>query len=106
MEQEILQIVNAIAPHMWWALAKIFVVILLAIITKRMLESVASYVVFFLNKDISKNVKVRVNGRSGYIEDYNVRFITIKTTDGYRLYIPITRWIYQQWEIEDYNGRT
>ena len=105
LEQQVLEAINILAPMVWSGIFKLAIAIIIALVIKKFIENISSYIMFFINKDISKNVAIRINGKEGYIEDYNFRFITIKTLDGFKQYIPISRWIFQTWEIKEFNGK-
>ena len=84
----------------WALLLQLAVVMILALYLKRYFDNIASYMMFRSNKDLGKNVRVRLNGRDGFISHVSWRFIYVLMHDtGTELIIPITRWTYQTWEV-------
>lgn len=93
----VLEILNNIP---WALLITGSVAAVIFLIAKRYYDNLASYYMFRSNKDLGKNVKVIVNGDSGYIIHYTWRFIYVKLEkSGNELVIPITRWTSYRWEI-------
>jgi len=75
-------------------------VAIIFLIAKRYYDNLASYYMFRSNKDLGKNVKVVINGKSGYIVHYTWRFIYVKLEETHNeLVIPITKWTSYTWEI-------
>ena len=97
MDAALMEALNAVP---WTILLKFSVVAIIALILKRYFDNFASYFMFRANKDLGKNVKIRLNGRTGYIVQYSWRFIYVKAEDtGNEIVIPITRWTSYTWEI-------
>ena len=104
MEQKIiLDIIESVEPKLWVMLAKIGIAGVLVLILKSKMESISSYVMFALNKELGKNTKVRVRGVDGVITDYNIRWIVVTVSNGVML-IPMVRWKYEQFTVL-YNGQ-
>jgi len=98
METDILLDTMKLIP--WSVLLQLSIVSIIALILKRYYDNFASYFMFRANKDLGKNVKVIVNGKSGIITHFTWRFIYVKLKDsGNELIIPITRWTIYNWEI-------
>jgi len=88
----------------WVLILQISVIGIVVLIAKKYYENISSYFMFRANKDLSKNVKVIVNGDKGVISYYTWKFIYVKLSkSGNELVIPITRWTSLRWEI-DKNG--
>ena len=84
----------------WTLMLQLSIVAIIALILKRYYDNFASYFMFRANKDLGKNVKIKVNGKTGYIVHYTWRFIYVKLEEtGNELVIPITRWTVYTWEI-------
>jgi len=84
----------------WTVLLQLSIVAIIVLVLKRYYENIASYLMFRSNKDLGKNVKVKVNGQTGYIVHFTWRFIYVKLSEsGNELIIPITRWSVYTWEI-------
>lgn len=84
----------------WTVLLQLSIVAIIGLILKRYYDNIASYWMFRSNKDLGKNVKVKVNGDNGYIVYYNWRFIYVRLDEsGHELIIPITRWTVHRWEV-------
>lgn len=84
----------------WTVLLQLSIVSIIALVLKRYYDNIASYFMFRANRDLGKNVKIKVNGQVGYIVHFTWRFIYVKLQDsGNELIIPITRWTIYNWEI-------
>lgn len=92
-------LLETISQVPWGILFQLSIVAIIGLILKRYYDNFASYFMFRANKDLGKNVKVRVNGDLGYIIHYSWRFIYVKLETGNELVIPITRWTAFRWEI-------
>lgn len=98
METKIL--LDTITMIPWMILLQLSVVAIIGLILKRYYDNIASYVMFRANRDVGKNVKVKINGQVGHISHYTWRFIYVKLQESdNELIIPITRWTYHKWEI-------
>jgi hypothetical protein len=97
MEKIILEAINSIP---WGTFLSLAFAAVLLIIAKKYYDNLAAYWMFRSNKDLGKNVRVKINGEEGVISHVSWRFIyiTIKSS-GNELIIPITRWIIFRWEI-------
>jgi len=103
MEDLLLETISGVP---WIILLKFSVVAILALILKRYFENFASYFMFRANKDLGKNVKVKIDGDIGYIIHYSWRFIYVRLIEsGNELVIPITKWTSYRWEVFK-NGNT
>lgn len=84
----------------WLLLLQLSVVGIVTLVLKRYYDNIASYLMFRANRDLGKNVKIKVNGQTGYIVHYTWRFIYVKLEESENeLIIPITRWTVYNWEI-------
>ena len=84
----------------WSVILQGFIIGIIAMIVKKYYDNISSYFMFRANKDLSKNVKVIVDGRPGYIVHVTWRFLYVKLTDtNNELIIPITRWTTYNWEV-------
>ena len=98
METKILMETITMIP--WTVLFQLSVVAIIALVLKRYYDNIASYFMFRANRDLGKNVKIKVNGQTGYIVHFTWRFIYVKLQEsGNELIIPITRWTMYNWEI-------
>jgi len=98
MGSEIL--LNTVQTIPWVILLQLSVVVIIGLMLNKLYVNITSYFMFRSNTDIGINVKVKINGKCGYIEKYNWRFIYIKLEEnGNVLIIPISRWVLQSWEI-------
>ncbi len=102
MESQIIQILNAITPELWFLFFKLIIALLIVLVLKDMVSTFVNYLVFRTSKFISKNVQVKINGVDGFIEDYNIRAIFIRTKGGDLKIIPMNRWRYQDWTIKEH----
>ncbi len=97
MDTALFDMVNSIQ---WALLLKLAVVTILGLYFKKHFDNFASYMMFRSNKDLGKNVKVRLNDREGFITQVNWRFIYVTFHDkNTELIIPITKWTNQKWEV-------
>ena len=101
MEKEILQIISSLELQVWLMAGKVALAIIVALIAKGYLENIAAYYLFKANEDIGKRVNLKINGEKGRISGFNRKFIYIKLDSGYVRLIPITRWRYQTWDVQD-----
>ncbi len=93
-------LVETIKVIPWTVLLQLSIVAIIGLILKKYYDNISSYYMFRANKDLGKNVKIILNGRSGYIVHYTWRFIYVKMGDtGNEMIIPITRWTSYAWEI-------
>jgi hypothetical protein len=102
MEHQIIQIINAISPELWIMFFKLIIAFLIVWIIKDMISTFVNYLVFRTSKFISKNVEVNINGTDGFIEDYNMRAIFVRTVGGDLKIIPMNRWRFQDWTIKEH----
>ena len=100
METQIFNILNAISLEMWYLLFQFIIAFLLFLLIKDTITTLTNYLVFRTSKFISKNVRVEINGVDGFIEDYNLRAIFIRTDEGDLKIVPMNRWRYQDWTIK------
>jgi len=97
MEQALLEAIGAID---WTLLFKLCVMAIIALYLKKYFDNVSSYMMFRSNKDLGKNVKVKVNGEDGFITCVSWKFIYVQFTEsGNELIIPINKWTNQRWEV-------
>jgi hypothetical protein len=99
--QEILTIIEAVEPQLWWMLFKAFAATVITMSIYSYIKDIVAFLKFAFAKDIGKHAYVRLNG-SGYegqITHYNRKFIYIKLTDGNELLMPISKWDQQSWVI-------
>jgi hypothetical protein len=98
--QAILDIFMSIKPELWWTLAQLAFVLLIAIIFKKGLTTYAAYIIFKWNKELGKNVKVVYEGKECIIMDYNYRYIQMKVLDGgNKIILPMIDSGGMKWEI-------
>ena len=102
METQIIQMLNAISFDLWIMFFKFIIAFLIVWVIKDMISTFVNYLVFRSSKFISKNVQVKINGVNGFIEDYNMRAIFIRTMGGDLKIIPMNRWRYQDWTIKEH----
>lgn len=99
MEKQILQIINSLELQVWLMAGKVALAIVVALIAKGRLESVASYYLFKSIRGLGEEVPLIINGQPGTISTITKRLIRIDLENGNELVIPITRWKYQTWII-------
>ena len=98
--QAILDIFMSIKPELWYTLAQLSIVLLLAILLKKGLTTFAAYLIFKWNKELGKNVKVVHQGKECIIMDYNYRYIHLKVLDGgNKIILPMIDSGGMKWEI-------
>ena len=102
MENQIIQILNAITPELWFLFFKFIIAFLIIWIIKDIISTFTNYLVFRTSKFISKNVEVNINGIDGFIEDYNMRAIFVRTIGGDLKIVPMNRWRFQDWTIKEH----
>ncbi|MHA1815921.1 MAG: hypothetical protein ACTSX1_07950 [Candidatus Heimdallarchaeaceae archaeon] len=97
MDKLLLDAINSIP---WATFASLAFAAVIFAIAKKYYDNLAAYWMFRSNKDLGKNVHVKINGEEGVISQVTWRFIyiTIKSS-GNELIIPITRWTIFRWEI-------
>ena len=100
METQIFQILNAITLDMWFVFFQFVFAFLIFLLIKDTISTLTNYLVFRTSKFISKNVRVNINGVDGFIEDYNLRAIFIRTDEGDLKIVPMNRWRFQDWTIK------
>jgi len=94
------QLLSTIQLIPWTIYLQLSVVAIVALVIKKLYDNIASYLMFHTNTDLGKNVRVRINNEIGTIKHYNWRYIFIQLEEsGNLLVIPITRFLYQKWEI-------
>ena len=94
------EIVTAVKPEMWWTLLQFSGIAIVVLIAKKIYDMVAAYMMFRSNKDISKNVRIVLNGREAIVTHFTWRFIFIRFKDnGNEMIVPMSRWYVYQWEI-------
>ena len=97
MEETLMETIKLIP---WTMLLQLSVVAVIAMVLKRYYDNIAAYFMFLANKDLGKNVKVKVDGETGYIVHHTWRFIYVKLQkNGNERLIPIHRWTMYNWEI-------
>jgi len=100
-EKQILNILNAIEPRLWWFLLQTVIAFGIALAAKNYIDSLVSYFYFMVNKRLNINVKVEVRGKQGVITGYNRRWIFIRTDDNCDVLVNMKRWEFEQWVIVD-----
>ena len=96
----ILDIITSIKPELWWTLIQLSVVLLIAIIFKKGLQNMASFLIFKWNKELAKNVIVEWNGRECVLMDYNWRYVHLKELDGgNKIILPMVKANVYEWVI-------
>jgi hypothetical protein len=97
MEQALLEAITSID---WALLFKLCIMAVIALYLKKYFDNVSSYMMFRSNKDLGKNVKVKVNGEEGFITHVSWKFIYVKFSGSENeLIIPISKWTNQRWEV-------
>ena len=91
--KEVIQVVNAVKPEMWWALLQLSGIAIIVLVLKKIYDSLAAWLMFRSNKDIGKNVRIVLNGREAIITHFTWRFIFIRFQDnGNEKIIPMGKW--------------
>lgn len=99
--KEILDIMNAVKPQLWWFLLQTLIAFAIIMAAKNYITSLVSYFYFVINKRLCINVKVEVRGKTGVITGYNRRWIFIRAEDNCDVLVSMKRWEYEQWSIID-----
>lgn len=99
IEEQIIKILTHLEPELWLLFGKIFLVVLMILILKSLMDNLVSYIMFRLNKYLGIGVRVKVNGCYGVVKDVDLRFIHVICDEGHRLLIPITQWKTYHWLI-------
>lgn len=100
LTKEVIDIVNAIKPELWWMLAKLSGVLIAVAVLKKIYDSIAAWLMFRSNKDIGKNVRIVLNNREAIITHFTWRFIFIRFKDnGNEKIIPMRKWYDYEWEV-------
>jgi hypothetical protein len=99
-EQLILNILNQIETQAIWLIVKAMLVIIVVLILQGFAQRVAAYIQFRFSKKLGTGIRVRVQGIEGKIEDYNLRWIIIKTDSGMEM-LPIKGWQGEKWTLLD-----
>ena len=98
--KSIQDIVTAVKPEMWWTLLQFSGIAILALMSKKIYDMIAAYIMFRSNKDIGKNVRIILNEREAMVTHFTWRFIFIRFKDsGNEKIIPMSRWYNYEWEI-------
>ena len=101
MEQQIMTILTAVTPAMYWMFAKVVVAFFLVKKLNDILTNGTAWFMFKSNKKLSPGVKVQVNGDIGIITDYDWNFIHIDTENGDEMLVPIARWKILTWKVKN-----
>jgi hypothetical protein len=102
MERAVAEVVTAVKPELWYMLAQACVIFVIVLVLKRVFENYSAYIMFKLNKNLGVGTRIMVNGMDGVIENYDRSSIYIRVDEGNVLMIPIARWRYQNWIVQDF----
>ena len=102
METAVADIVTAVKPELWWMLAQACIILLVVLILKKVFENYSAYIMFKLNKNLGVGTRIIINGMDGVIENYDKSSIYIRVDEGNVLMIPIARWRFQNWIVQDF----
>lgn len=97
-QQLILNIINQVETQAIWLIIKIMFAIIVVFILQGFAQRIAAYLQFRFSKKLGTGIKVRVRGIEGKIEDYNLRWIIIKTDSGMEM-LPIKSWQGEKWTL-------
>jgi hypothetical protein len=100
-QKEILNIMNAVKPELWWFLLQTIIALGIMLALKNFIDSCVNYLYFMINKRLSINVKVEIRGKRGVITGYTRRWIFIRTEDNCDILVNMRRWEYEAWVIVD-----
>ncbi len=102
METAVQDIVTAVKPELWWMLLQACAILLIVLILKKVFENYSAYIMFKLNKNLGVGTRIIINGMDGVIENYDRSSIYIRVDEGNVLMIPIARWRFQNWIVQDF----
>jgi len=98
--QAIKDIIVQVKPELMWILLQTSVVAISILVLHNLLKTLAAYISFRSNRDISKNVKIIFKGREAIITHFSIRFIFLRFKDnGNEMIIPMSRWEIHEWEL-------
>lgn len=97
-EKILLDILNQVEGQMLWLLVKLMVVGVIILMLKSFMQRIVAYIGFRINKQLGKRSKVRIRGIEGEIEDFDTKWIYVKTNQGMEL-IPIENWKKEKWAL-------
>ena len=95
-------IVTAVKPELWWMLAQACIILLVVLVLKKVFENYSAYIMFKMNKNLGVGTRIIINGMDGVIENYDRSSIYIRVDEGNVLMIPIARWRFQNWIVQDF----
>jgi hypothetical protein len=102
MERAVAEIVMAVKPELWYMLGQACIGFIIILVLKKVLENYSAYIMFKLNKNLGIGTRIIVEGMDGVIENYDRSSIYIRVDEGNVLMIPIARWRFQNWIVQDF----
>ena len=97
-EQLILNIIDQIEGQMLWLLVKLVAAGIILLMLKSFILRIVGYLKFRMNEQFGLKSKVRIRGVEGEIEDYDIKWIYVKTDQG-MVIIPIEGWKKEKWTL-------
>lgn len=96
----VIGIVTSITPELWYLFFKMLVTVCITLLVYQLLKNISAYVMCRFDREISKNVKVLIDGEECLIAHINMRHLIIKKKGGHsELLIPITKVGQMNWEV-------
>jgi len=100
MEKNVLDILGAIEPRLWWLLIQVMLAFGIGLFLKAKIESYVAYYLFKINNRLAIGVRVHIRGHDGIITSFNKRWIFVRTAKG-EIIVPIQQWQSEQWMLPD-----
>lgn len=105
MEQQILQILTAVSPQLYWMFAKVTFAFFMVKILNDVLSNGTAWFMFKSNKKLNPGVKVQVNGDVGIVTDYDWNYIYILLENDDEMLVPISKWKTLIWKVKNLKKR-
>ncbi len=98
MDKQILEILKAVEPDLWWYLFQTIVAAGLGMLIYNFIQSIVQYILFRIDKQLNLGVIVMVRGEVGEIIDFNRRWIYI-STEKTMIIVNMRRWQTEKWAV-------
>jgi hypothetical protein len=100
MEQQIVnEMVTAITPELWLLFLQMLATIVICLGLYQGLRNVVAYFFIRFDRELGKSVRVKIDGREGYIAHITMRHLIIKFDDENELLVPVTKVGQMTWHV-------
>lgn len=93
------EMVTSITPELWYLFLQMLFTVCVTLFLYQLLKNIAAYIMVRFDRELSKNVKIILDGEECRIVHINIRYLVIKKSSGNDLFVPISKVSQLIWEI-------